>query len=174
MYQRRYGLYDEKNVWHPGWDDGGMMTLQENHVAFLKMFDYVDQVIEPNAAWVNGYGIPVHAVNPERRPGNVKLLPGNKAKCTLTDRRRIIFIGTEMGVLAVFEMRPAGSLQNRILYTAAPDLMETGLIKMSDMDNPFRLESYILGTPGNPPALFREVGLFVKLKKAKEHTKKFA
>lgn len=163
-YYRRKGYYDDNNVWQRGMEDDGMMDLLPNQVIFVNAFNNIDCDIPPVASWMNGMGLLPNAVNPDRRPQNVKLLPGHKCKCTLTDKRRVIFMGTRLGALAIFEMRPAGSNTNRILFSASPNLMEANLVSLHHLDNPKTLSKYILGTPGNPPTIFREIELYVKNK----------
>lgn len=86
--------------------------------AFVKAFDSIETTIEFNAQWTNGTGYFDGAVD------MVTLEPCQRAKavCALS-QRRIIFVGTDLGTVVVFERYTSGTGSAFVLVSNKPSAL---------------------------------------------------
>lgn len=90
---------------------------------FDKRFQQINQELVYNPAWANGTGYLDHAV---AGVNQVQLLSNQMAKSVTSNGRRIIFVGTLVGPIAIFERVAGGQV---IVSNIAPVLDQMELIK---------------------------------------------
>ena len=76
------------------------MNVDFTAANFNERFDAINNEVTFNANWSNGCGYYPNAIRGEH---GVKLVPGELAKSTATNNRKMIFVGTRLGTLVVFE-----------------------------------------------------------------------
>lgn len=67
-------------------------------------FNRIKETIEFNPLWISSNGYYDYAVNLQKEGVDyVQLKPGQEVKCVTDDGHKIIFVGTPLGTLAVFD-----------------------------------------------------------------------
>ena len=108
-------------------------------IVFDKLFDSIENTIVPNAVWADSWSgrkMISSAVIPEVvgcTSHLVKLKPGEKAKCVVTNGRKMVFLGTILGVIMVYQHIPNSSEK---LRTCAPDKLWEDIFDFYFIDKP--------------------------------------
>jgi hypothetical protein len=168
MYQNSHS---DSRYWANGsvrhrWDeDTSMVKLTPVHVAFNAIYDKIERSIEPRIDWESGNGYFPHAVNPAKKKSYVNLYPGEVIKCMHTSKRKIIFIGTVLGTVALFEAFSPGSRNNRITLCGGLDLMATNIVRYTDLDSVVRMHSWFFGDGRESGMMHHKLRIYAEAQK---------
>jgi hypothetical protein len=110
-------------------------------VVFNNIFDAISREIEFNPNWVNEYGYFEYSVNGKHA---VTLEPGEYAKSIDKDGRKIVFLSTEFGAVAVYRLF-ANRMESIYTYSAAKSLTEASFLPIGTLDED--KINFILGDP---------------------------
>jgi hypothetical protein len=97
---------------------------------FDNKFDSIEKVIEFNHEWDSGTGYfyaAVETIGNGEQEIAVSLKPGEMAKCTSQDGRKMIFVGTPLGTCVVFQRYSNDS--GTLVANQAISLRKAGLIE---------------------------------------------
>lgn len=158
-----------------GWrEQSPTVALSAVEKRFIDWYNSIPSTIELRSDWDNGNGYFTNAVNKTKDNGRmyVRMYPGELRKCLHTSRRRMIFVGTELGTVVFFEAKSPGNHDNRITFSACADLLESGILKYSDVETVERFASFIIGTSKEPAKMTREIEVYVRARASKENKAK--
>lgn len=95
---------------------------------FLAAFDAAKEIAF-SPEWENGTGYFDHAVRGSTAP---RLEPGQMAKCMSNNNRRLVFVGTPIGNVVVFDRYSGG--EDGIFVANMPRVLEQMLLQPNNLD----------------------------------------
>jgi len=164
MYSsNRDNTYTALGAYRGNWrEDTSMVKLSPEHVYFNMLFAQIERTKEARLDWDTGNGYFTLSVDKSKKLQYVDLYPREMVKSTHISGRKIIFLGTHLGTLAIFEARSPGNRNNRITMYAGSELMQSGLVQFTDFTSVARMRDYVFNSKDEPGAMLRDIRIYAE------------